>query len=246
MITNQLLKECLVSIFFKDKPGYEKFVVPLQDNWFVPKESINNLQDTWIGSSVLSHYSIQQPAIQHGSIILKNLNTHFRITFTGQKAEEFACSTLLWEKNKDVGKIFSEKMNAQINYDAQQPYSKIVEINDQDSLLIWVTDMKAKSCYAVDSQQIPCLPINGKLESMDNQQTIDLFSFAEKTNINREMTLEETINCKDRIPGKGLDDNFCRNKNCECLYKGYEEVYLYIDSQELSQGRKAKYTGATK
>jgi len=111
----------------------------------------------------LGHYSRQQPAIQHGSIILKNIDTNFRITFIGQKAEEFACSTLLWKKNKDIGEIFSEKMNAQINYDAQQPYSKIVEINEKDSLRIWITDMKAKSCYAVDSQQIPCVPINGKL-----------------------------------------------------------------------------------
>ena len=115
----------------------------------------------------MGHYSRQQPAIQHGSILLKDLVTNFRITFIGEKAEEFACSTLLWEKNKIVNEIFLEKMNAQMNYEIQQPFLKTIEINDQDSILIWVTDMKAKSCYAVDSQQTPWVPINGKLNIPD-------------------------------------------------------------------------------
>jgi len=85
------------------------------------------------------------------------------------------------------------------------------------SLIILVTDMKAKSCYAVDSKQIPWVPINGKINLINNQQTVELFSFDKKVKNNKEMTLEETIKCKDRVPGNGLNDYYCRNKNCECL-----------------------------
>jgi len=245
MITNKLLRECLFSIFFYNKLEYEKFIAPINYSWYIPKESINNLQDTWIGYSVMSHSNLQ-PATQHGSILLKNVKTRFRITFTGQHAEEFANSTLLWDNREDVNKIFLEKMYAQLNYNEQHLYLKIAETDDPDGLFVWVTDMSANSYYVVDNRQIPWVPINGKIKLMDNQQIVDLFPFDEKTKNYREMTLEETLNCKDRLPGKFLDDSFCKNANCNCLYKDEEEVHLCIDSQELLQGRKAKYTGATK
>ena len=246
MITNQLLRECLFSIFFNNKPEYEKFIAPINYSWYIPKESINNLQDTWIGYSVLSHYSLQQTATQYGSTLIKSLKTRFRITFTGQQAEEIANSLFLWENKEDVNRIFLEKMYAKINFDESSCYSKTIDIDNQESLVIWASDMSANSYYVVDTQQTPWVPINGEVKLKDNQQSVVIFPFDDKTKNYKEMTLEETINCKDRVPGKGLNDYYCRNNNCECLYKGYDEVYLYIDSQELSQGRKAKYTGATR
>jgi len=245
LITNQLLKECLVSIFFNNNSEFEKYVVPIKDDWYLPVESIDNLKETWIGYSVMSHRALQ-PATKHGSILLRSVKTSFRITFVGQQAEEIANSTFLWEYKEDVNKIFLEKMFAQLNHDEQSHYSKIIKNDDQCGLIMWFVDMSANSFYIVDTHETPWININGNIKLTDNQKIVDLFPLDGKAKNYKEMTLEETIKCKDRVPGKGLNDCFCRNVNCNCSYKSCEEVHLYIDSQELSQGRNAKYTGATK
>ena len=60
----------------------------------------------------------------------------------------------------------------------------------------------------------------------------------------RKISLDEVILCKDRVPTPGDDmlDRYCRNENCDCFFKGFEEVYLYIDAQNVGAGKIAEYT----
>jgi len=162
LITMPTLQQCLQEIYLdKSSDDFErlkKFIVPLQGNWFVPTMDNSNPNATWCGFIVLGT-NPKQRAVQNGTVVQKVVKTRFRMTFIGPQAEDFANQTLLWDERIDVKNIFTQHCVAQLCYDERQIYTRVYEQKGQNSTLVWVVDTAAMSYYALDTHQIPWVPI---------------------------------------------------------------------------------------
>lgn len=157
-----LLQQCIQEILFdkkdKDYQKLKEYVIPLQGNWFVPTIDKESEHSTWCGFVILST-TPRIRAVQNGKIVQKSVKTRFRLSFIGPQAEEMANQTLLWDERIDVRDIFVNLCTAQLCYDERSIYTKIYEQEGQNSTLVWVVDMAAMSFYALDTHQIPWVPI---------------------------------------------------------------------------------------
>jgi hypothetical protein len=156
------LHQALSEIFFdKDKADFEelkKFLVPLQGNWYAPTIDPAFPNATWCGFILLSTRP-RLRSVQQGKILGKNVKQFFRLTFIGPQAEEIINQTLLWDERNDVQTIFARHCNAQLCYDDRNIYTKIFEQEGQNDTLVWIVDMSVMSSYALDTHQVPWVPI---------------------------------------------------------------------------------------
>jgi hypothetical protein len=152
------LEETLLDKSSDDFERLKKFLVPLQGNWFVPTIDKSSNIATWCGFIIMGTHPTQR-ATQRGAIVQKNVKTRFRLSFVGPQAEDFANQTLLWDERDDVKQSFTRNCAALLCYDDRSIYTKIFEQEGQNATLCWIVDMAAMSHYALDTHQIPWVPI---------------------------------------------------------------------------------------
>jgi hypothetical protein len=154
MITMKGLHEALPRILFGEDRSQDKYIVPLQGNWFVPTTALEDGDDsptTWIGYLMLESRGETRSANYQGQVIERQMRQIFRLTFVGPQAEDLANSTFFWEERKDVQDAFV-KMDAQVAYNQRRVYTRIFEQQGYNDTLVWVVDMMAMSTTAVTAE----------------------------------------------------------------------------------------------
>jgi hypothetical protein len=143
----------LPQIFFGDDRSQDKYVLPLQGNWFVPTSALeagDESPTTWIGYLILESRGETRSANYQGQVIERQMRQLFRLTFVGPQAEELANSTFFWEERKDVQDAFAD-MDAQLAYNQRRVYTRIFEQQGYNDTLVWVVDMMAMATIATEA-----------------------------------------------------------------------------------------------
>lgn len=152
MFDTTILRSILKEIYGVD----DKYLVPLNNGWFVPTVDPNEKVGTWIGYRINS-YTPYTRAYQAGLYYTKPIKVKFRISFVGPEAETLVQQTLLWEDRKDVTDAL-EKYQLQINYDSREIYSYPIRNAGFNDMLCWIVDFSAQTSYEVDTKQKPWIP----------------------------------------------------------------------------------------
>lgn len=144
MLNSTELRTALKTIYGID----DKYLVPLDEGWYVPTYDKNDNVNTWIGYRVLE----VKPNVRTGytgSSYNKSVKIKFRLSFIGKQAEELALQTLLFDDRIDVVKAF-EKSQTQLNYVSRKIYTYPVKEGGLNINLVWFTDIDCQSFYAAD------------------------------------------------------------------------------------------------
>lgn len=141
MLNSETLRQAIISIFGIP----EKYVVPLDEGWYVPTYDKNDKVGTWIGYRILTKKQISR-VIRQDTIFGKSIKVKFRLTFVGPQAEELADSTIMWDDRKDVIKIFTD-LQFQLNYNKRQMFSYPVANGGLNDNLCWCVDFEAQGFY---------------------------------------------------------------------------------------------------
>lgn len=127
----------------------DKYLIPLNESWFVPTMDDNDKTGTWIGYKVLNKVRYARAGQSNGNMCVEERIT-FRLTFVGANAEELADQTMLWENRSDVTDAFTDIGNAEINYDNRSIYTYPVRNKGLNDKLCWIVDMKCQTVYTED------------------------------------------------------------------------------------------------
>lgn len=126
----------------------DKYIVPLDEGWYVPTYDKNEKVGTWIGYRILE----VKPNVRAGytgSSYNQSVKIRFRLSFIGTNAEELALQTLLFDDRLDVVKAF-EASQTQLNYTSRSIMTYPVKEGGLNDSLVWFTDIDCQSFYAVD------------------------------------------------------------------------------------------------
>lgn len=149
MLDSDSLRSVLKQIFGVE----DKYLVPLNSDWFVPTIDPEDKIGTWIGYRILS----KKPTVrtyQSGTYKVKFIKLRLRFSFVGPEAEKLADQTLLWDDRTDVVNAF-EAAEAQINYESREEFSYPVRNSGYNDMQAWIVDISAQTTYQVDTKQVP-------------------------------------------------------------------------------------------
>lgn len=144
MLDSVALKQALKDIYKVD----DKYIVPLDQGWYVPTHDKNETVGTWIGYRILE----VKPNVRTGYTgrsYTKSVKIRFRLSFVGKQAEELALQTLLFDDRIDVTEAF-EKSQTQLNYVSREILTYPVKEGGLNDSLVWFTDIDCQSFYAAD------------------------------------------------------------------------------------------------
>jgi len=141
MLTSETLRKALIEIFGVP----EKYIVPLDQGWYVPTYDPEDKVGTWLGYRILTKKQIARAMTQNTTFI-KSVKVKFRLAFIGPQAEELADSTLFWDDRKDVIKAF-EETGFQLNYSKRLQFSYPVANGGLNDSLCWCVDFEAQGFY---------------------------------------------------------------------------------------------------
>ena len=145
MINMTTLRSILKQIYGVE----DKYLIPLNESWFVPTIDEDDKTGTWIGYKILSKVRYARAGQSNGYMCVEERIT-FRLTFVGANAEELADQTMLWEDRGDVTDAFTDLGNAEINYDNRVLYTYPVRNKGLNDKLAWIVDMKCQTVYTED------------------------------------------------------------------------------------------------
>lgn len=141
MLDSNALKQALLTIYGVDS----KYIVPLDEGWYVPLYDKSETVGTWIGYRILE----VKPNVRTGytgSGYIKSVKIRFRLSFVGKQAEELALQTLLFDDRIDVVKAF-EQSQTQLNYVSRTISTYPVKEGGLNDSLCWFTDIDCQSFY---------------------------------------------------------------------------------------------------
>ena len=145
MINMTTLRSILKQIYGVE----DKYLIPLNESWFVPTIDEEDKTGTWIGYKVRNKVRYARAGQSNGYMCVEERIT-FRLTFVGANAEELADQTMLWEDRGDVTDAFTDLGNAEINYDNRVLYTYPVRNKGLNDKLAWIVDMKCQTVYTED------------------------------------------------------------------------------------------------
>lgn len=166
MIDSTSLRATLKKIYGVE----DKYLVPLDEGWYVPTYDKENKIGTWIGYRILSKTVTNRAYKANGNSWVRPIKVSFRVSFIGPQAEELADQTLLWEDRKDVREAMTA-MNAQVDYDKRVSYSYPVKNGGLNDNLCWCVDFVAHTFY---SHEIKYEPWNLKGVNLSGHITIPM------------------------------------------------------------------------
>lgn len=141
MINATTLRQALKTIYgIKDR-----YLVPLDEGWYVPTFDTEDKVGTWIGYRILSKEPILRSYLSDNTRV-KSMQVRFRISFVGPQAEDLADQTILWEDRKDVREAF-EASQTQINYNKRVLFSFPVKNGGLNDNICWCVDFTASTFY---------------------------------------------------------------------------------------------------
>ena len=144
MLDSAALRQALKDIYGVE----DKYLVPLDQGWYVPTYDHNDKVGSWIGYRILS----VKPNVRAGYTGIsynKSVKIRFRLSFVGKQAEELALQTLLFDDRLDVIKAF-EKSQTQLNYISRDILTYPLKEGGLNDNLVWFTDIECQSFYAAD------------------------------------------------------------------------------------------------
>ena len=144
MINSKTLRQTLKDIY-----GIEdKYLVPMDNGWYVPTYDKNDKVGTWIGYRILS-IKPNLRAGYAGTSYSKSIKCRFRLSFIGKQAEELALQTLLFDDRLDVVEAF-EKCQTQLNYTSRELLTYPIREGGLNDSLCWFVDFDCQSFYSAD------------------------------------------------------------------------------------------------
>ena len=146
MLNAKSLRTALKEIFGVD----DKYLVPLDEGWYVPTYDKEDTVGTWIGYRVLSK-SPNLRAYQERDRWIRSLKASFRISFVGLQAEELADMTLLWDNRTDVQTAFEKYCNAQLDYNRRAQFSYPIKNGGLNDNLCWCVDFACHAFYVIEA-----------------------------------------------------------------------------------------------
>ena len=54
----------------------------------------------------------------------------------------------------------------------------------------------------------------------------------------KDISIDDAMNCKDKVFAEDVYHRFCINKNCECVWSQYETAYILPYFDELKKMKK--------
>lgn len=155
MISMEILRNSLKELF-----GIEdKYLIPLNEGWFVPTVDKDEKVGTWIGYRINSIRPYTRAYVSSKTFV-KPIQCRFRLTFVGPQAEELASQTLFWEDRDDVKDIM-EKNGIQINYNEREIYTYPVKNQGFNDMLAWIVDFTVQTTYEADTNWKPWRKVIG-------------------------------------------------------------------------------------
>ena len=149
MLDSKALRDTLKKIFNVE----DKYLVPLNSDWFIPTTDPNDKTGTWIGYRILNKKAYAR-AYQSGVYYVRPFKIRIRLSFVGPQAEHLADQTMFWEDRTDVQETF-EKRQAQINYQDRISFTYPIRNGGYNDEMCWVTDLSAQTSYEVETKQRP-------------------------------------------------------------------------------------------
>lgn len=146
MINAKLLRDVLKSIYGVE----DRYLVPLDEGWYVPTFNKDDKVGTWIGYRLLSKVPNLR-SYMASDAWTRSLKVTFRVSFVGPQAEELADQTLLWENRKDVREAF-EATQTQIDYNKRTQFSYPVKNGGLNDNICWCVDFAAHTFYSQEVQ----------------------------------------------------------------------------------------------
>lgn len=131
----------------------DRYLVPLNNDWYIPTIDTNDKVGTWIGYRILSKKPYAR-AYQHGVYFVRPYKMLLRMTFVGPQAEEFADATMFWEDRTDVKTAF-EAYQAQMNYNERDQFTYPIRNSGYNDMEAWVVDIAAQTYIQIDTKQRP-------------------------------------------------------------------------------------------
>lgn len=141
MINSKTLRQALKDIY----GVADKYLVPMDNGWYVPTYDKNDKVGTWIGYRILSVKPNVRASIA-STEISKSVKCRFRISFVGKQAEELALQTLVFDDRKDVVEAF-EKCQTQLNYISREILTYPIREGGLNDSLCWFVDFDCQSFY---------------------------------------------------------------------------------------------------
>lgn len=141
MINSDTLRSILKKIFKVD----DKYIVPINQGWFMPTVDESDKTGTWVGYRILEKLPRVRANTPNLSVECP-VQTKFRLSFVGPEGEKFADSTMLWDSRKDVRDAFAEE-NAQLNYTARKISSYALRNGGFNDYMCWYVDIYVTSSY---------------------------------------------------------------------------------------------------
>lgn len=152
MLTEPMIRDVLKTIYGVE----DKYLVPLNNSWFVPTIDPEDKIGTWIGYRILSKTPYAR-AYKSGVYMIKPLKARIRMSFVGPEAEALADQTLFWDDRTDVQNAF-ENIKAQINYNSRQEFSYPIRNSGYNDMQAWIVDISVQTYTQADTKQKPWIP----------------------------------------------------------------------------------------
>ena len=147
------LRKVLLKIFFGDEwESMEKYVVPLQGNWYNPSQT--DKVDNWIGyviDSTKTNVAIVNRG-DDGRRYYREAKSTIHLSFIGTDAEVLAQSVLFWLARADVTKLFDDKYKGVMNNEEMELYSSLYQQEGLNSTLCWNIDFSLQHNIMLDSE----------------------------------------------------------------------------------------------
>lgn len=145
MLNSTTLRAALKEIF-----GIaDKYLVPMDEGWYVPTYDSTDHISTWVGYRILSKRPNER-TFRQDKVFARPMQISFRISFVGPQAEELCDQTILWDDRDDVQQTF-EKSQTQLNYKKRQIFSYPIKNGGLNDNLCWCVDFDAQSFYTVQA-----------------------------------------------------------------------------------------------
>ena len=133
----------------KDIYGIEdKYLVPMDESWYVPTYDKTDKVGSWIGYRILSIKPNLRAGYQ-GTAYSKSIKARFRLAFIGPQAEALALQTLVFDERTDVVQAF-ERYQIQLNYISREILTYPIKESGLNDSLCWFVDFDCQSFYNVE------------------------------------------------------------------------------------------------
>ena len=139
MIDSETLRDIIKEIFKID----EKYIIPINMNWFFPIVDTQDVDCTYIGYRIIQKKMV--PAESQFNENKKDfIRISFRLTFIGKNAEKISDQIHFWKDIDDVNKVF-KKYKVELNYNSMESFT--YPMKDSSWPMAWVFDMSVSSDY---------------------------------------------------------------------------------------------------